>query len=83
VVSVAYDGEKTVETIDLEVTANIPIVGGKLASIITPLRGSDRGRVRRRESLADRRALTHPSCSALVHRPARTYRGRPAQRPQR
>lgn len=34
-VSVAYDGEKTVETIDLEVTANIPIVGGKLASIIT------------------------------------------------
>ena len=35
-VSVAYDGEKTVETIDLEVTANIPIVGGELASIITP-----------------------------------------------
>jgi hypothetical protein len=35
VVPVAYDGEKTAETIDLAVTANIPIVGGKLASIIT------------------------------------------------
>jgi uncharacterized protein DUF2505 len=34
-VSVVHDGEKTVETIDIEVTANVPVVGGKLAGIIT------------------------------------------------
>jgi hypothetical protein len=39
--SVAYNGEKTAETIDLEVTANVPIVGGKLASIITDPTAAD------------------------------------------
>jgi hypothetical protein len=33
-VRVVYDGGKTAETIDLEVTVNIPLVGGKLAGII-------------------------------------------------
>jgi len=33
-VRVVHDGGKTAETIDLEVTVNLPVIGGKLAGII-------------------------------------------------